>query len=152
FFLTTGIEKFRAGQGEHGNDTGPVEDCGVQQFLRCNLDLVVASEPLGVELVKHDRNAKFRPARTLGLDAATLTKDTGKRRGIVNDVLHLTRTPCNGGGEKLTILTIRNNRGHLSLSPARLCEAFGLLLRACLSLTSSYPALGYCPRWHRGKT
>src|SRR3546814_17360590 len=84
----------------HADDTRPVEHCTVQQFLGRDLDLVIAGEPLRIQLVELNRDTKLRPASTLDLDTALVAKDAGKWGGIVNDVLNSEGTPRRGSSQK----------------------------------------------------
>jgi hypothetical protein len=114
-FLAAVEQKFSAVEREHADNARPVEDCGIQQFLRGDLDFVVAGEPLGLELVEFDGDAKLGAARALDADVALIPENAGQRRCVIDNILHLTRALRNGSGEELAILPIIND-GHGSLS------------------------------------
>src|SRR3546814_1912181 len=80
----------------------------VDDFLRLNVEFIIAGDPLTVELVDHKRNADFGTVEAL--EAPTAPKFGGDGVAVENEVLNTRKAIGHRGRQNLTIVDVVGER------------------------------------------
>src|SRR3546814_13775091 len=88
---------FLTRQAERNNRRFRGENGIVDDFLRLNVEFIIAGDPLTVELVDHKRNADF--GNVEALEAPKAPKFGGSGVGVDNEAIE--RASCREGGWKV---------------------------------------------------